>query len=142
MKFIVIIGIGLMLVSCEQEIGRLNLLDSNSAEITFELEKDRVVNLYTTMDIEYKEKPLFVYDFEFYKGEKYLLKGGTDPLITTNKKDELLTVKDGITHWKYYGKLDGNFIPKSDGVYTFKITFIKNNKPNLKINKAEIVFVK
>lgn len=141
-KLFFLITVSLFLFSCDEEIGRLDLTKNNTGEIEFELEKDREVKIWTDMDIEYKEKPLFVYDFEFYRGEEFLLKGGTDPLTTTNNKDEELTTKEGITHWKFYGKLEGNFIPKSDGVYTFKTTFIKNNKPDLKINKAEIVFVK
>ena len=140
-KFLLIGFLSILLFSCEEEIGKIDLTKKNSGEIKFELEKDREVKFWTNIDIEYVEKPLFVYDFEFYKGEEYLLKGGTDPLITTNNKDELLTVKDGISHWEFYGKLDGNFIPKSDGVFTFKATFVRNNKPDLKINKAEIVFV-
>ncbi len=134
--------IPLLLISCEQEIGRLDLTQKNSGEISFDLEKHREVKIWTRMDIEYLEKPLFVFDFEFYKGQEFLLKGGTDPLVTTNNKNESLITKDRITHWKFYGKLDGNFIPKEDGNYTFKITFIKNNHPDLKINKAEVVFVK
>lgn len=134
--------ISFLLISCEEEIGRLDLTQKNSGELSFDLEKHREVKIWTNMDIEYQEKPLFVYDFEFYKGKEFLLKGGTDPLVTTNNKNESLTTKDGITHWKFYGKLDGNFIPKADGNYTFKITFIKNNHPDLKINKAEVVFVK
>lgn len=134
--------ISVLLFSCEEEIGRLDLTQNNTGEIQFELEKDREVKFWTNIDIEYKEKPLFVYDFEFYKGDEYLLKGGSDPLVTMNNKDEVLTTKNGITHWKFYGKLDGNFVPKSDGKYTFKATFVRNNRPDLKINKAEIVFIK
>ena len=141
-NFLLILVTSLFLLSCEKEIGKIDLTETHTAEITFELEKDREVKFWTNMDVEYKNKPLFVYDFEFYKGEEYLLKGGTDPLVTTNNKNETLTTKDGITHWKFYGKLDGSFIPKTDGIYTFKTTFIKNNKPGLKINKAEIVFIK
>ena len=142
MRRVFFILISILLFSCEEEIGRLDLIQNKTVEIEFELEKDREVRFWTNIDIEYKEKPLFVYDFEFYKGDEYLLKGGTDPLVTMNNKEESLITKDGITHWKFYGKLDGNFIPKSDGVYTFKTTFVRNQKPGLKINKAEIVFVK
>ena len=134
--------ISFLLISCEEEIGRLDLTHKNLGELSFELEKHQEVKIWTNMDIEYQEKPLFVYDFEFYKGKEFLLKGGTDPLVTTNNKNETLITKNGITHWKFYGKLDGNFIPKADGNYTFKVAFIKNNSPDLKINKAELVFVK
>jgi len=131
-----------LLISCEKEIGRIDIDKNNPTKISFSLKKDREVKFFTDIDIEYKEKPLFVYDFEFYKGDEFLMKGGTDPLTTMNNKDELLETKNGITHWKFYGKLEGNFVPKVDGNYTFKITFVKNNHPDLKINKAEIVFVK
>jgi hypothetical protein len=141
-KLLIIMFPALLLISCEKEIGKIDLTKNNVGEITFELEKDREVKFWTNMDVEYKKKPLFVYDFEFYKGDEYLLKGGTDPLATVNNKDETITIKDSITHWKFYGKLEGSFIPKSDGIYTFKTTFIKNNKPDLKVNKAEIVFLK
>ena len=137
-----IIVFAFVLVSCEQEIGRIDFTKSDTSTIEFDLEKDREVKFWTAIDIEYKEKPLFVYDFEFYKGDEYLLKGGTDPLVTMNNRNEELTVADGVTHWKFYGRLDGSFIPKSDGKFTFKTTFIRNSNPDLKINKAEIVFVK
>ena len=142
MKRVCLVVLSLLLLACEEEIGRLDLRSHNTEEIVFDLEKDREVKFWTEIDIEYREKPLFVYDFEFFKGEEFMLKGGTDPLVTMNNKNETLTTKDGVTHWKFYGRLDGNFVPKSDGIYTFKTTFVKNNKPDLKINKAEIVFVK
>ncbi|MBL4593884.1 MAG: hypothetical protein JKX68_08725 [Flavobacteriales bacterium] len=141
-NILLILLVSILLFSCEKEIGRIDLTQNDTVIIEFDLEKDREVKFWTNLDIEYKEKPLFVYDFEFYKGDEYLLKGGTDPLITINNRDEELTVVNGITHWKFYGRLDGSFIPKSDGRFIFKTTFIRNNTPDLKINKAEIVFIK
>jgi len=140
--FFIIIGIfSLFLISCENEIGRMNLEETNNQSITFELKKDKEVSIWTEIDIEYKNEPLFVYDFEFYKGEEFLMKGGTDPLTATNKRDEFKTIKDSVIHWKFYGKVEGSFIPKEDGQYTFKSTLVKNNPPDLKIHKMDIVFV-
>ena len=130
------------LFSCQEEIARVDLLKNNSEEIFFTLAKGEVVDLYADMDIEYKVKPLFVFDCEFYQGGFVLFKGGTDPLLTTGNQNESKEVTGGMTHWKYYGKLQGNITADMDGEYSIKTTFLKNNKPNLKINKAEIVFVK
>ncbi len=142
-KFLLILFLlSIVLISCEKEIGRIDLLKNNSEEIGFKLQKGDVINLYTDIDIEYKEKPLFVYECEFYYDEKILFKGGTDPLLTQNNQKESKVTIDGITHWKFYGKLQGNIIADMAGEYAIKTTFVRNNKPDLKINKAEIVFVK
>lgn len=132
--------IAILFFSCENEIGRIDFTNKDKGEIQFDLEKDREVKIWTEIDIEYIEKPLFVYDFEFYKGDEFLLKGGTDPLVAMNKRDEVLTTEGGRSHWKFYGKIEGNFIAKEDGRYTFKTTFIKNKNPDLKINKIAVVF--
>ena len=71
-----------------------------------------------------------------------LFEGGTDPLITTENKDESIVIKNGITHWRFYGKLDGNLTATMNGEYSIKTTFLKNKEPNLKINKVDIVLVK
>lgn len=130
------------LLSCEQELARVNLLQNNSKEIFFELENEEVVNLYVNIDVEYQENPSFVYHCEFYQGGFLLFEGGTDPLVTTENKSESLVTKNGITHWKFYGKLDGNLTASMDGEYSIKTTFLKNDNPNVKIHKAEIVLVK
>ena len=137
-----IIALSFFLVACDKEIGRIDHTNNTVGKIQLDLKKDKEVRIWTEIDIEYKGKPLFVYDFGFYKGNQFLLKGGTDPLVCINKKNESLITKNGITHWKFYGKLEGNFIPKEDTIFTFKTTFIKNKRPDLKINKAVIVFVK
>ena len=66
-KFLLIGCLSILLFSCEKEIGRLDLTNNHTGQIQFELEKDREVKFWTNIDIEYVEKPLFVYDFEFYK---------------------------------------------------------------------------
>ena len=130
------------LLSCEQEVYRVDLLQNNSKEIFFKLEKEEVINLYADIDIEYKEKPSFIYHCEFNQGGGMLFEGGTDPLITTENKDESIVIKNGITHWRFYGKLDGNLTATMNGEYSIKTTFLKNKEPNLKINKVDIVLVK
>ncbi len=130
------------LFSCDQEIGRVDLISSNSKELVFDLKKDETVSFYAEMDIEYKEKPLFVFNCEAYYNNNQLFVGGTDPLATSENKNEKFEVLNGITHWKFFGKLDGNLTVLQDGKYTIITTFVKNNKEDLKINKAEIVFVK
>lgn len=128
--------------SCEEEIGSINLTTKSVGKLTLNLKKDREIDIWTEMDIEYRKKPLFVYDFEFYNDSTRILKGGTDPLVFTHAKINNLSTKAGITHWHFYGKIEGNFIPKKDGIYTIKTTFVNNNYPDLKINKAKIIFVK
>jgi len=127
--------------SCDKEIGKLDFTKNDTQEISFDLKKDREVKFYADMDIEYLKLPLFVFNFEFYKGKQFFVQGGTDPLdcvsLSKGKKIKI----NGKNRWAFYGKLDGNFIPPEDGNYTFKVTFIKNNQPDLKINKAEIHFV-
>ena len=134
--------ISIIITSCEQEIGRLDLTKNNPAEIQFRLKKGEEVKLWTDIDITYKEKPLFVYDCEFYKGDEFLFKGGTDPLATTNNRDEVLINENNITRWKFYGQLEGTFKAKEDATYRIKTTFIKNSNPDLDINKVEMVFIK
>ncbi len=134
--------LSLLLISCSQEVGRVDLLQDNGKTIEFKLEAGETIELYTEMDIEYLDQPLFVYQCEFFKDNEPLFSGGTDPLITTEKTKDVLTLKDGITHWSFYGKLDGNVTADTAGNYAIKTTFIKNNAQGVKINKAAIVFVK
>lgn len=128
------------IVSCEKEIGSVDLLKNNGQEIVFLLEEGDVVSFYTEMDIEYKEKPLFVYECEAYHGGFLLFKGGTDPLLTSENKNERIVNENGITYWRFTGKLDGTLKADMEGEYSVKTTFIKNNKLHLKINEARIVF--
>lgn len=137
-----ILLLSILCYSCDREITRFNLLDPNEKVFWIELKAGEVVDLYTEMDVEYGKYPDFVYDFDFVEGGTLLFKGGTDPLEATDRKNESKTTgADGITHWKFYGKLKGNLTAKYDGVYGIKPTFVKNKTKNLKINKAEIVFV-
>jgi len=141
-KYIVGIVGSLFLFSCEQEIARVDLINDNSKEIVFELKKDETINFYTEMNIEYKEKPLFVFNCEAYYENSQLFQGGTDPLVTLENKNDKQDVINGVTHWKFFGKLDGDLKAIQDGKYTIKTTFIKNSEKGLKINKVEIVFIK
>src|SRR5690606_2776198 len=117
--------VAFLLVSCTTEIERVDVAKNENVVITVDCEKHRQIDFYLDCDIEYSETPTMVMDFEFYKGEEQLLKGGLDPLLTTKNVDEMKTEINGITHWKFYGKLEGNFIPPSDGVFTIRPTLIK-----------------
>ena len=141
MRFIIPLLIFILISSCKKEV-RVDLLSENGKEVFFNLEKDEIVNLYTEINITYKEKPLFVYHCSFKQDDLLMFEGGTDPLITIENEKEELKVIDGITHWKFFGKLDGNLTAKKDGVYSIKTTFLKNKQQDLKISKAEIVFTR
>jgi hypothetical protein len=137
-KLISFLFILLSFISCNRPDVKVNLLTNNSKEIQFQLEKGDVVNLYSNIDIEYKEKPLFVYHCQFYFEDSLLFEGGTDPLVI---KDTLL-IENSLGVLKLYGKLDGNLTASKQGLYSIKTTFVKNKSIDLKINKAEIVFVR
>lgn len=131
------------LISCQaEEVARVDLAITSPQEITLDLTKDEEIKLWTELDLEYDEKPSLVYDFEFIKNNEILIKGAVDPLTASSKKEEAKTTNNNRTHWKFYGKLDGNFIAKEEATYTVKVTLVKNNHPALKINKAEVVIVK
>lgn len=132
----------LCLFSCSEEIIRLDLVNPSSPSVNIECEKHRQVDFYLDGDIEFKDYPEMVLDFEFYKGNEQLLKGGLDPLKCSQLENEVKTVENGITHWKFYGKLEGNFIPPSDTIFTIYPTLIKNQTSDFKINKLELVFVR
>jgi hypothetical protein len=131
-----------LLNSCGEKEHRIDLLTENGKEIIFELAAEEVVNLYAEIEIEYKVKPDFVYHCSFRKDDVLMFEGGVDPLVTTANTLDSLTVKDGITHWSFYGKLEGNLTAMTYGVYSIKTTFIKNKQEDLKIIKANIVFTK
>lgn len=141
-KLIVLSVLCLLLASCTNEIGRVDLNKNNTVRINVAGEKDRQIDFYLDCDIEYSEQPVMAIDFEFFKGENRILKGGLDPLLATARDNEIKSEQNGITHWKFYGKLEGNFIPTADTIFGIQPTFIKNNHPNLKINKFELVLVR
>lgn len=142
-RLLISLGItSIFLFSCTTEIERIDLVKSNNVFINVDCEKHRQIDFYLDCDIEYSEVPTMVMDFEFYKGEEQILKGGLDPLAISSRSNEVKTEIDGITHWKFYGKLEGNFIPPSDTIFTIHPTLIKNNHPNLKMNKFELVLVR
>ena len=118
------------------------LIKTPTSAINIECEKDRQIDFYLDCDIEFKEEPNMVMDFEFFKGEQQILKGGLDPLLASHKENESKATLNGITHWKFYGKLDGNFIPTEDTTFTIKPTLVFNQTPSLKFNKFELVFVR
>ena len=115
----------------------------NQTQVSIQLrgEKNKQIDLYVDCDMEYTQPPVMVMDFEFYKGKNQRLKGGLDPLVASPKTNEIKTKLNGVTHWKFYGKLEGNFIPPSDTIFTIYPTLIKNNHPDLVINKFELVLV-
>lgn len=142
MKIFIIGLFILLLFSCTEEITRIDLTKREQQSISIACEKHRQVDFYLDCDIEFKDYPEMVLDFEFYKGNKQLLKGGLDPLKCSSLENEIKTVNNEITHWKFYGKLEGNFIPPSDTIFTIYPTLIKNNNPDFKIHKLDLVFVR
>ena len=130
----------LVLFSCTEEITRIDLTKTEPQSISIDCKKHCQIDFYLDCDMEYKEFPMMVLDFEFYKGNQQILKGGLDPLNCTLLENESKTIIDGITRWKFYGKLEGNFIPPSDTIFTIYPTLIKNNAPDFKIHKLEVVF--
>jgi len=142
MKLFISLLLILILFSCTEEVARIDLTRPESQSISIPCKKHRQIDFYLDADMEYKELPMMVLDFEFYKGTRQILKGGLDPLNCTLLKNESKTIENGITRWKFYGKLEGNFIPPSDTIFTIYPTLIKNNHPNLKIHKLDVVFVK
>ncbi len=136
-RLFITLFLGLLLFSFQNEIGRIDLLKNNPGIVTLNLEKHRNIAMWTNVDIEFKEKPLFVYGFDFIKGSEIILQGGVDPLVVTNVRDEIKT----DTSWSFYGKLEGNFVPQQDTVYQIKTTFLANKPKGLKIKKLEVVFL-
>lgn len=132
----------IVLTGCESEIGTIDLSKNHTGAIQLHLEKNEELQIWTRMDIEYKELPLMVYDFRFMQGDQTLINGGNDPLAAEPKKDEVKKQIEGINQWSFYGKLEGTFIAPKDTIFTIQTALIKNNSPELKINQAEIVFVK
>ncbi|MBI2281029.1 MAG: hypothetical protein HYU68_10130 [Bacteroidetes bacterium] len=133
----------LVLFACTtEEIARIDLTKTEPQSISINCKKHRQIDFYLDGDMEYKELPIMVLDFEFYKGNQQILKGGLDPLNCTLLENESKTIENGITRWKFYGKLEGNFIPPSDTTFTIYPTLIKNNHPDLKIHKLDVVFVR
>jgi hypothetical protein len=128
--------------SCSEQPVRVDLLTENGKEISFELAAEEEVTFYAEIEIAYQIKPLFVYHCSFYKDGVFMVEGGVDPLISKGKEEESFTVKDGVTHWKFRRKLEGNLMATTDGIYSIKTTFLKNKQADLKIMKANIVFTK
>lgn len=134
--------ISILFISCQEELQRVDLVKNPTVTIDIECEKDRQIDFYLDCDIEFKEEPDMVMDFEFFRGEQQILKGGLDPLAASPKENESKNNVNGITHWKLYGKLEGNFIPTGDTTFTIKPTLVFNQTPSLKFNKFELVFVR
>ena len=132
----------LLLTSCQNELQRVDLYKNPAPSIAVDCNRDEQIDFYLDCDIEFSELPEMVMDFEFYRGEAQILKGGLDPMQANPRENETKTTINGITHWKFYGKLEGNFIPKADTTFTIKPTVIMNAHPNLKINKFELVLVR
>lgn len=139
---VLIVCLALLLYSCQEELKRIDLVKNPTTSIDIECEKDRQIDFYLDCDIEFQEEPNMVMDFEFFKGEQQILKGGLDPLAATAKENESKIAVNGMTHWKFYGKLEGNFIPTVDTTFTIKPTLVFNQTPSLKFNKFELVFVR
>ncbi len=144
MKTLCLIFLTIVLISCggNNEVGRFDLLKQNHAEFKITLDAEEEVLLFADIDITYKEKPPLVFNCDFYRNGEYLFGGGTDPLMTTENSNDTKTINDGITHWKFYGKLEGSLTATEKGNYRIITTLLKNKQVDLKINKAEIVFVK
>ncbi len=140
-KFIVII-FALFLFACHSEVSRIDVVKNSNINININCEKHRQIDFYIDCDIEYVQQPIMVMDFEFYKGQEQILKGGLDPLAASPKENEEKKKENGKTKWKFYGKLEGNFIPPADTIFTIKPTLIVNEQPGLIINKFELVLVR
>jgi hypothetical protein len=134
--------LSLLLFSCQEELQRIDLIKNPTTTIAINCEKDRQIDFYLDCDIEYSQMPVMVMDFEFFKGAEQILKGGLDPLAASQKTNEIKTNNGAITRWKFYGKLEGNFIPTADTVFTIKPTLVYNQTRSLKFNKFELVFVR
>lgn len=141
-NIVLVLLISFLFFSCQEELQRVDLIKNKTTSIEIECEKDRQIDFYLDCDIEYQEEPDMVMDFEFFKGEQQILKGGLDPLLASPKENESKTTINGITQWKFYGKLEGNFIPTGDTTFTIKPTLVFNQTPSLKFNKFELVFVR
>jgi len=141
-NIVTVIFLSFLFFSCTEEIARIDLTKLEQQSISIECEKHRQIDFYLDCDIEFAKYPEMVLDFEFYKGKEQILKGGLDPLNCKSFENEIKTVNNGITNWKFYGKLEGNFIPPSDTIFTIYPTLIKNKAPNFKIHKLELVFVR
>ncbi len=131
-----------LITSCTTEVARVDLSKNENIFIKVDCKKHRQIDFYLDCDIEFEKTPTMVMDFEFYKDEEQILKGGLDPLSASSKSDELKEESNGTTKWKFYGKLEGNFIPPSDGEFKIHPTLIKNNQSGLIINKFELVLVR
>jgi hypothetical protein len=142
MKHFFLVLFLLALYSCSSEIARIDLTTHENISMAVNCKKDQQIDFYLDCDIEYKEMANMVMDFEFFKGTEQILKGGLDPLAAPPKSDESKVVTKGKTRWTFYGKLEGNFIPKEDTIYIIKPTLIKNSQSDLIINKLELVLVR
>ena len=105
MKYLFSILVLLSLFSCQQELQRVDLVKNPTVKVDIECEKDRQIDFYLDCDIEFKEEPDMVMDFEFFRGELQILKGGLDPLAASPKENESKTSANGIIHWKFYGRI-------------------------------------
>lgn len=142
LKAFLFILILLFILACtKKESPRLNLIATPPQQANLSCEKHHQIDFYLDCDIEFRQFPVMVLDFEFYKGNQQLMKGGTDPLKCTNITKESKKIKKGITRWKFYGKLEGNFIPPSDTIFNIVPTLIKNNQQDFIIHKMDLVFV-
>ena len=142
-KTFILLVVAIISISCDRELARVDLLKENSKEVFFDLEAEEVIDLYVDIDIVFKETPLFVYHCALKQDGSLLFEGGTDPLTTTlNENESKVTTIDGLTHWKFFGKLDGDLKASKDDIYSIKTTFLKNEDPNLIVKKAQIVFLK
>lgn len=141
-RFSFFLIIVIITTSCKEDDVRVDLLNNNSKAVEFELDFDEVVSFYADIDIEYKVKPDLIYHCAFLRNGEPIFDGGVDAFVTTENLYDTLFVENGITHQKFYGKLEGNLTGERYGVYSVKTRLIKNNHPDLKINKADIVFVR
>lgn len=111
-------------------------------EVQVFLEEGDEVELWTEVDMEYVDRPSFMYDFEVLKGQMVLNKGGIDPLTSVKVKKEVLKDVEGKKHYSLVGQLPGVFKPVTDTVYTFRAVFLQNPIPNFHTNQLDLVFVR
>lgn len=127
---------------CCDKIAIFDLAKTKFFEQTIALKKGDVITFWTAIEADFKEEPLMVYSFKFFEGNQQLFEGGINPFNLSLKEEQLVKKRNDKTNLNLKGKLEGNFKPKKDGVYTIKVHLIKNNSPNFILHKAKVTFFK
>ncbi|MCB0401518.1 MAG: hypothetical protein KDD41_05500 [Flavobacteriales bacterium] len=142
-KLILFCLLTVFIQACSPELVRVDFSKHQTAEIKIPGKQGEVVDLYIDFDLEFDSLPDMVMEFEFYQGNLLLFKGGIDPLAVLSPEREFTEENGGgKIHWTCYGKLQGDFSPPADTLFTVRSTLVMNQAPGLKINKFELVLVR